>query len=58
MKAWNPNWKTLPPVEPWSGPAPPPRDLSPEEKAHNLRQYERTHLKAVLEHKEATQEAP
>lgn len=52
MKAWDPVWRNLPPVEPVKRPAPASRELSHEEKAHNLRQYQRTHLRHV-ERKEA-----
>ena len=49
-KRWNPTWSKLPPVEPVnrSGPAPAPREMPPEERAYRLKQYERTHLAAVL----------
>lgn len=60
MKNWDPKWRDLKPVEPVRRDGPPPAPIEGLElrrMAHrNLRDYERNHLKHVLE-KEAERHA-
>lgn len=50
MKKWDPTWASLPPVEPVDRSGPPPSgDSVLERQPYARRQYERTHLRHVLE---------
>ncbi len=43
MKRWDPNWKNLPPVEPYRGPPLAPVVFTPEEMLRRRRDYRLNH---------------